>query len=110
MIYDRGVLPIYTPPLWKLRASSIASCGMFTSSGGRAGTVMPAGLRAAAADEVLAGLTRAVLETVPATVAGLAAKAKWATGSELPDAAAVVRLRSVAEDAVALAERGGLAS
>lgn len=63
-----------------------------------------------AADAVLADLTRSVLEATPATLAGLAAKARWATGSGLPDSVVAGRLRRVAEDTRALAERGGVGS
>ena len=52
----------------------------------------------------------AILATVPATAAGLAAKARWATRDGLPKATAAEWAQRVAADVVAMAERGGVAS
>ena len=52
----------------------------------------------------------AILGTVPATAAGLLAKARWATRPGLPTALAAEWTQRVAADVVAMAERGGVAS
>ena len=60
--------------------------------------------------QALGEVEAAILATVPATAAGLAAKARWATRDGLPKATAAEWAQRVAADVVAMAERGGVAS
>lgn len=53
---------------------------------------------------------KAILSTMPATIAGLTAKARWATRDGLPMTTAAEWAQRIAADVVAMAERGGVAS
>ena len=51
-----------------------------------------------------------ILATLPATTAGLVAKARWASRDGLPKATAEVWAKQVTADVIAMAERSGAAS
>ena len=51
-----------------------------------------------------------ILSTLPATTAGLVAKARWASWDGLPKATAEVWAKQVTGDVIAMAERSGVAS
>ncbi|RYC28696.1 hypothetical protein D3273_27960 [Lichenibacterium minor] len=53
---------------------------------------------------------KAILSTMPATTAGLVAKARWASWDELPKATAEVWAKQVTADVIAMAERSGVVS
>ena len=59
---------------------------------------------------VLSDLQDAIADTVPATLAGLAAKARWAMGDDKPVALREEWTARIAADVVAMAERGGATS
>ena len=59
------------------------------------------------AAKALHEIEAAILATVPASAAGLVAKARWATGSCAPRADVAVWSARIAADVITMAERGG---
>ena len=60
--------------------------------------------------EALYEVERAILSTVPATAAGLVAKARWASWDRVSKPTAAIWSARIVADVVAMAERGGVAT